>query len=413
MTDARLLFLGRTGVGKSSLINFLAGEKRCNTDPYRACTKEPTVINVRHGGYDYELIDTPGLCEGGSELDSLYLGLIDRYLVDDLVCPNLVFKGDDTRLRSEDYQLINTLLRRYGNRIFVNGALMLTFAGNLPSDLQSKIHKRVKVITTAIYGIQTSLGMQIFSGFPRITLVDSELKSFFDIGLPRNSITADMLNAAIERNQHEEVAKQLDVHPEVSESILTGIISAMGRESLARNDILDAINRFPFHNLPQDSSSDLQSTISTESIMTEQPKSVYELAQLLSAEGYDERSISIENGFLTIKQTVPYRKLVDSERYSDCISIAAYAERNPQQTSLTYGVHFKISNHHYKDNGDLDIDAIIRSADEASSTIFFKPEKYQEFKRLIGHPEYILNTGLIAFRKAVEQALVNEEIWSQ
>jgi len=413
MTDARLLFLGRTGVGKSSLINFLAGEERCNTDPYRACTKEPTIINVRYDEYEYELIDTPGLCEGSSELDSLYLGLIDRYLVDDKVSPNLVFKSDDTRLRSEDYQLINTLLRRYGNRIFSNGALMLTFAGNLPSDHQLKIHKRVKIITTAIYGIQTSLGMQIFRGFARITLVDSELKSFFDIDLPQNGITADMLNAAIERNQYEEVAKQLDVHPEVSESILTGIVSAMGRESLARNDILDAIKRFPFHNLPQDSPSDVQSTISTENRMTEQPKSVYELAQLLSAEGYDERSISIENGFLTFKRTVPYRKLVDSERYADCISVAAYAERNPQETSLTYGVHFKISNHHYKDNGDLDVDAIFRSADEASSTIFFKPENYQDFKRLIGHPEYILNTGLIAFRKAVEQALVNEEIWSQ
>jgi len=128
MTDARLLFLGRTGVGKSSLVNFLAGEERCSTDPYRACTKEPTTVTVKYGDHEYELIDTPGLCEGGSELDSLYLGLIDRYLVDERVSPNLVFKSDDTRLRSEDYQLISTLLRRYGNRIFVNGALMLTFA---------------------------------------------------------------------------------------------------------------------------------------------------------------------------------------------------------------------------------------------------------------------------------------------
>jgi hypothetical protein len=411
MTDARLLFLGRTGVGKSSLINFLAGEERCNTDPYRACTKEPDVINVRYGKYEYELIDTPGLCEGGSELDYLYLGLIDRYLLDDMVSPNLVFKSDDTRLRSEDYQLINTLLKRYGNRIFVNGALMLTFAGNLPSDFHSKIHKRVKVITTAIYGIQTSLGMDLFDGFPRITLVDSELGSFPEIDVPQNKITPQSLIAAIEHNQHEEVAQRLGVHPELSESIIESIARAQGCASHEHDKMLDAINQFPFHNIIQESKSTDASANFTRSKMNEEPKSVYELAQMLSAEGHDERLINIGSGLLTFKRVVPYRKLVDSELYADCISVIAYAERTAEGP-LTYQVNYRISPHQYLDNGDVDVDAIFKSSNEAANTISIQTTKWVDFKRMIGFPNHIVNTGLIAFRASVEEVLANEEIWS-
>jgi len=405
-----LLFLGRTGVGKSSLINFLAGEQRCNTDPYRACTKEPSIVTVKYGKNEYELIDTPGLCEGGSELDSLYLGLIDRYLVDNRVSLNLVFKSDDTRLRSEDYQLISTLLKRYANRIFANGALMLTFAGNLPSDFHSKIHKRVKIITTAIYGIQTSLGMEIFNGFPRITLVDSELGSFFDLDLPQNDIEMDTLNAAIQQNQHEGVAERLGVHPELSESILESIVRARGGTSLEPYKILDAINKFPFHNLIQESTSGDPSVHSAKSKMSAEPKSVYELAQMLNAEGHDERIISIDSGLLTLKRVVPYRKLVDSERYGDCISVFAYAERAPDG-HLTYQVHYRISDHQYLDNGDADVDAIFKSSEESANMIILKTEKWVDFKRMVGFPNYIVNTGLIAFRASVEEALANEELW--
>ena len=411
MTDARLLFLGRTGVGKSSLVNFLAGEERCSTDPYRACTKEPTVVSVKYDDHEYELIDTPGLCEGGSELDSLYLGLIDRYLLDERVSPNLVFKSDDTRLRSEDYQLISTLLRRYGNRIFVNSALMLTFAGNLASDFHSKIHKRVKVITTAIYGIQTSMGMEIFDGFPRITLVDSELQSFFDVEVPQNQVTAQSLLAALNQNQHEEVARGLDVHPELSETILGSIVRALGDATPEYDKILHAINRFPFHNLLQDSISGDQSANFNKSSMNVEPKSVYELAQLLSAEGHDERLINIDSGLLTFKRVVPYRKLVDSDRYADCISVIAYAERTAAGP-LTYQVNYKISTHQYLDSGDADFDAIFKSSDEAANTISIQTAKWVDFKRMVGCPNYIVNTGLIAFRASVEEALANEEIWS-
>ena len=411
MKDARLLFLGRTGVGKSSLINFLAGEDRCDTDPYRACTKEPTIVTAKYGDNEYDLIDTPGLCEGGDELDSLYLGLIDRYLLDDKVSPNLVFKGDDSRLRSEDYQLINTLLRRYGNRIFKNCALMLTFAGNLPADFHSKIHRRVKLITTAIYGIQTSLGMEIFNGFPRITLVDSELRSIFDVTVPANNICQSDLVAAIKRNHHDEVAQKLGVHPELSESILNALISGKDKD-LDFNTILNLVNQFPFHNLISDYAASTPAISVAKTRMTEEPKSVYELAQLLSADGFEETLINIDSGLLTIKRTVPNRKLLDSDRYADCISVFAYSMRD-SQGQLTYTVHYKIVKHIYKEDENPDVDAIWVSAEAAASLSFFEPDNYRDFRRLVGNPAYLLNSGLVELKKSVEELLANEEVWNE
>jgi len=410
MTDARLLFLGRTGVGKSSLINFLAGEKRCDTDPYRACTKEPTIVSAKYGENEYELIDTPGLCEGGDELDSVYLGLIDRYLLDDKVSPNLVFKSDDSRLRSEDYQLIKVLLSRYGNRILKNCALMLTFAGNLPAEFDSKIHKRVKLITIAIYGIQISLGMEIFNGFPRITLVDSELGSFFNVTVPANNIYRTSLFAAIEMSQHEEVAQKLGVHPEISESILKVLKSGKGK-NLDFDGILNLVNQFPFHNLIEEFPASTPSTSVRKPKMTEEPKSVYELAQLLNADGLDETLINIDSGLLTITKTFPFRKLIDSDRYADCVSVVAYSMRD-SQGRLTYTVIYKISKHKYKEDESPDVNAIVKSAEEAGNTIFFEPDNYRDLRRLVEHPVYLLSTGMLALKKSVEEALANEEFWN-
>ena len=49
MIDGRLLLLGRTSAGKSSLVNFISGEERCETDPCRACTKQTKGIIIDRG----------------------------------------------------------------------------------------------------------------------------------------------------------------------------------------------------------------------------------------------------------------------------------------------------------------------------------------------------------------------------
>ena len=257
MTNARLLFLGRTGVGKSSLINFFAGEERCNTDCYRACTKMPATILVKYGEKELELIDTPGLCESGDGLDSLYLDLIDRYLLDQDVFPDLVFKCDDTRLRTEDYKLLKTLLIRYGNRILQNGGLMLTFAGNLQGEYDNKIIKRVKSITNAICDIQISLGIELFQGFQRITLVDSELKTIYKIKNPDNGIIVEDIVAALNDGNQCEIVSKAGINPKICESILSRMFSNQRRDKINLNEMLLYINLFPYHNLNDNKNNEL------------------------------------------------------------------------------------------------------------------------------------------------------------
>lgn len=410
MTEMCMLFLGRTGVGKSSLVNFLAGEASCDIDPYRACTKEPKVVSVKCGVSEYDLIDTPGLCEGGSELDSLYLDLIDRYLLDVRVSPILVFKGDDSRLRTEDYQLIHTLLLRYGNRIF-EGGLMLTFAGNLIGDYHSKVQRRVKLITTAIYGIQVSLGMEIFSGFSSITLVDSELQSFFDLHSPHNGIQSPDLHLAFDIREYEDMAAKLGVHPEMCDSILSKIV-ADGSTDLNFDRVLGILNRFPFHNLMDQQSPPTQPVSTAISTMNDDPKSVYELAARLNTDGFDDSSITIESGLLTYTATLPFRKRVNSERFADCISISAYSSRE-DQGSLKYFVHYKIIAHAYQENGTPDIPSILQLSQSSASAIVFAVETYAKFRRLIEHPSYLATLGITAFHSSVEEALSDESIWEQ
>lgn len=249
MTDGRLLLLGRTGVGKSSLVNFISGEERCETDPYRACTKKTKEITIDRGDLLYEIIDTPGLCEAGSELDSYYLGLIDEYLRDATTSPTLVFKADDSRIRTEDYQLLKLLIERYGSRLFVSNGLFLTFAGNLGTRYAEKVHARVRHLTTAIYGIQSSLGMEIFAGFNLVHLVDSDLGDVFDLEFPSNGIVSNDLHFAVHENDHSRISVKISVHPELTEILVNNLLKETDNEGGSISDVIDRLNRFPFHSV--------------------------------------------------------------------------------------------------------------------------------------------------------------------
>lgn len=408
MTDARLLFLGRTGVGKSSLINFLAGENKCDTDHYRPCTKEPVVISVRYDENKYELIDSPGLCESGDETDALYLELIDRFLLDERVSPNLVFKSNDTRLRTEDYKLLKTLICRYGNRIFQNGGLMLTFAGNLTGEYDAKIIKRVKLITNAICDIEISLGIELFQGFPRITLVDSELKTIYKVKNPDNGIIAEDIVAALNYGNQCEIVSKSGIHPKMSESILSRMLSHQRRDEINFNDILLHLNHFPFHNIIDNRYHPTERLLTT--IMPDEPKTVYDLAQRLSSDDFDESSITIESGLLIYRSTFPYRKLVNSDKYADCVSITAYASRG-SESHLQYHVYYKIVKHIYKEDGQPDVTRILALGEEYASILMIEAVNYARFSRLIGYSNILINNGLIALRQSIEEDLSNEAMW--
>jgi hypothetical protein len=146
--------------------------------------------------------------------------------------------------------------------------------------------------------------------------------------------------------------------------------------------------------------------------MTTEPKSVYELAEKLNRDGFDESSITIESGLLTFRTAHPFRKLPNSDKYADCIGITAYITRAPNE-SLKYAVHFSIIEHDYTEQGKPDISRIFTRSLQSASLVCFEPEGYIKFRRLIGNPWILLTTGLGVLEREIEDFLSNEENWNE
>ena len=62
MSTKTIVLFGQTGVGKSSLVNLMAGEERAATSPgtYR-CTQDCEQYSIAFDGCDYKVVDTVGL----------------------------------------------------------------------------------------------------------------------------------------------------------------------------------------------------------------------------------------------------------------------------------------------------------------------------------------------------------------
>jgi len=398
MIDGRLLLLGRTGVGKSSLVNFISGEERCETDPYRACTKQTKEITIDRGNRIYELIDTPGLCEAGTDLDSHYLGLIDEYLRDEITSPTLVFKADDSRIRTEDYQLLKLLIERYRSRLFINNGLILTFAGNLGTRYEEKVHARVRHLTNAIYGIQSSLGMEIFAGFNLVHLIDSDLGDVFELEFPKNGIVSSDLHFAVHENDYSRISEKISVHPEMTDILVNNLLRATDNEGGSISDVIDRLNRFPFHSVKRPDHS-ISPTV--EKVMSRDPSNVFEVASQMQVDGFIVNRILIEQGALMYSTVFPLRKRLSADEFFDCVAVNGYATMTNNE--LEYSIHYAVIPHHYKSDGTADNDRILQEGQNAQSLTYVKTKSYLRFKVLVLSGATIMLTALQKMSESIEE----------
>jgi len=109
------LLFGRTGVGKSSIVNTLAQDSLANVDNARVCTHQISSYRFNSPGGSYLLYDSPGFCDDDNpRSDSRYLSLIKFFLDRNFseshdISILFTVRIGSTRVRSEDFEVVKYL----------------------------------------------------------------------------------------------------------------------------------------------------------------------------------------------------------------------------------------------------------------------------------------------------------------
>ena len=126
----RFLLLGRTGVGKSSLVNSTFGGNPAKTDAYDACTKIVEYFAQGTSWGNITLIDTPGMAE--SDRNRAYLRMIKRQV--DLASVDAaiyVTRLNETRFYPSEKETIAKICNVLGTDVWVRSILVMTFAASV------------------------------------------------------------------------------------------------------------------------------------------------------------------------------------------------------------------------------------------------------------------------------------------
>nr|CAB3496530.1 unnamed protein product [Digitaria exilis] len=75
-----ILVMGKGGVGKSSTVNSIVGERVANVSAFQSEGLRPTMCSRTRAGFTLNIIDTPGLIEGGY-INEQAVEIIKRFLL--------------------------------------------------------------------------------------------------------------------------------------------------------------------------------------------------------------------------------------------------------------------------------------------------------------------------------------------
>ncbi|KAL9980642.1 hypothetical protein ACROYT_G009252 [Oculina patagonica] len=126
-----ILVTGRTGVGKSRLVNALVG-KRVAEEGKQKGPETPTVnpYPIVINGIEVLVWDSPGLQDGTCD-EEFYLEDMGNKLHKGLDIMLYCIKMDDMRFRGDDKNAIRALTRKFGPEIWKNAVIALTFANKI------------------------------------------------------------------------------------------------------------------------------------------------------------------------------------------------------------------------------------------------------------------------------------------
>ncbi|BBN14860.1 hypothetical protein MPTK1_6g15100 [Marchantia polymorpha subsp. ruderalis] len=153
MESLTVLVLGKGGVGKSSTVNSLVGERVAVVSAFQSETLRPIQCSRSRAGFTLNIIDTPGLVEGGCVNDQA-LDIIRRFLLNKTIDAVLyVDRLDGYRVDNLDKQVIRAIARSFGPEIWRLGLVVLTHAQLSPPDgveYSDFVARRSAALTAAI-----------------------------------------------------------------------------------------------------------------------------------------------------------------------------------------------------------------------------------------------------------------------
>ncbi|KAG1334853.1 translocase of chloroplast 34, chloroplastic [Cocos nucifera] len=129
-----ILVMGKGGVGKSSTVNSILGERVAAVSAFQSEGLRPMMCSRTRAGFTLNIIDTPGLVEGGY-VNEQALEIIKRFLLNKTIDVLLyVDRLDAYRVDSLDRQVIKAITDTFGKRIWRRALIVLTHAQLSPPD---------------------------------------------------------------------------------------------------------------------------------------------------------------------------------------------------------------------------------------------------------------------------------------